>query len=180
MKKLKRTWFVQVVAMVCVLTMGSTAMAPEARAMGTVRAGLEFYQAHSVEISCFIGVGNLVLTGNPRGAIKCIINILVSAGGGSGKPGAQAQTIVFHSVDEYLASPKVPSKEKELVRRRYLPAIKRVEAEIYSQAMLASKKMKGKKVSEALAEQQVRTAVMPLIDEATSSLVANGVKVIVK
>jgi hypothetical protein len=179
MEKFRQTSIVQIMTMVFVLTVGSNAVAPEAHGRAAIHAVQEFYETYSVEIGCFAGVASLIISGNPFGVIKCGVKIL-SQMKTPGKPGAPAKTIQFNSVEEYLADPRVSPAEKELVKSKYLPALRQIEAEIQKQAKIQAASVKGKKVSEAVAEQRVRSAVQPLMNDLTGSLSAQGVRVIVK
>jgi hypothetical protein len=179
MNRLKRVWIAKVMTLVFVLTVGSNAMAPEAKARGAYHAVVNFVETYSVEIGCFTGLASLIISGNPFGIIKCGVQIIGELKT-STKPGAPKKTVVFNSVEEYLADPRVTPAEKELVKSKYLPALRQIEAEIQKQAKVQAESVKGKKVSGAVVEERLRNSVRPMMNELSGSLSAQGVRVIVK
>ena len=187
------SWKLKSVAMLVVLTMSSTSMAPEARAAGPVRDVGDWIQAHQVEVTCISAGIRLIVSGGTSGilgGVKCLVRILginvpgLRPGSNSGQKmrGAPSEPIAFNSIEEFLAHPRVSKADKDLVRSRYLPGVKRLESEIGIQVKrikaesLASKS----KLSDQQAEEKLRKAVDPLVRELSAPLASQGIKVIVK
>jgi hypothetical protein len=183
-------WKTKAVAMVCVLTLGSSSVAPEARAAGTIREVGEWIQTHQVEVSCISAGVRMIVSGGidvggAIGGIKCLIRILSNkrrVASIQSARGAAGEAIVFNSIEEFLAHPKVHKSDKEAVRTRYLPGLKRLEAEIGTQAKrIKRQSIIGKrKLSEKEAEDKLRGSVDPLIRDLSAPLVNHNIKVIVK
>lgn len=183
----KKGWVFKSVAMLCVFGMGSTALAPEARAMGPIRAGMDWAEAHQVTVNCVSAGISIAMGGMPivRG-YKCIVGILASFGiGGGGHKGVAGssqrsrQPIEFRSIEEFLAHPKVSKEDKDLVRSQYLPAIKNLESEITNKVnqSLAASKSKNPNIGAITAK--VAQDLQPSISRAKAPLEAKGIKVIV-
>ncbi len=181
----KKGWVFKSVAMLCVFGMGSTALAPEARAMGAVRSGIEWAQTHQVAVNC-IGVGISIATGGVpivRG-YKCLVGILAWIGGGDNKGAAGSsqrsrQSIEFRSIEEFLAHPKVSKEDKDLVRSQYLPALKNLESEITNKVNQSLAASKSKTPNLVAITAKVSQELQPSISKAKAPLEAKGIKVIV-
>ncbi len=187
------SWKLKSVAMVVVLTMSSTSMAPEARAAGTVRDVGEWVVANQVAVNCVRAGVQLIVSGGTSGilgGVKCLVNILgihvpgLRPGSSSGQKmrSTPGERIAFNSIEEFLAHPRVSKADKDLVRSRYLPGVKRLESEIGIQVKrikaesLASKS----KLSEQQAEEKLRKALDPLVRELSAPLASQGIQVIIK
>lgn len=182
---IKKSWVFKSIAMLSVFGMGSTALAPEARAMGTIRSGIEWVQTHQVTVSC-IRAGISIATGGMPivSGYKCIVGILASIGGGGNKGAAGSsqrlrQSIEFRSIEEFLAHPKVAKEDKELVRSRYLPALKNLESELKDRTNQALAASKSKKPNLDAVTAKVAQDLQPSISKAKAPLEAKGIKVIV-
>ena len=185
---IKANKMLQCVAVVGLLSVGSSALAPQAYARGSVRAGISFYQANSGWINPVIGWG----LGTVCPPAKIVWNIMApiisnktslssSSSRKNGQPpSAHTKQGQFSSFEEILSNPIVSNEDKDLVRSRYQPGAAKISAELQNQVKLAHAEVLAKKISVAEADARVRKVIIPMIKELVAPLEANGMKFVIK